>query len=99
MTPVGELVEGARVASFPFDGVPYEEPDDEVLVDEVGICALPLPFNKDAIVKELRKRNLLPLRRDDPRIPYLIKLLAYNLGDGSLTVTSGKCGSISSRRA
>ncbi|OGG43970.1 MAG: hypothetical protein A3F84_13045 [Candidatus Handelsmanbacteria bacterium RIFCSPLOWO2_12_FULL_64_10] len=90
MTPVGELVEGARVAAFPLEGVPYEEPDNEILVDEADIRALVLPFNKDAMIKELRKRDLLPLRRDDPRVPYLLKLLAYNMGDGSLTVTSGK---------
>ncbi|MBI3949606.1 MAG: RtcB family protein [Acidobacteria bacterium] len=90
MVPVAELIPGDRVAAFPFQGLPYEEPDDEIIVDEDDIRALALPFNHEAVMAELCKRNLLPLRRNDPRVPYLIKLLAYNMGDGSLTVTSGQ---------
>ena len=78
------------VAVYPFSGVEFEMPDDDVILDETDILSSPIVFNKKAIIAELKKRNLLPLRRNDPRLPALIKVLAFNTGDGSLVISSGK---------
>ncbi len=72
------------IATYPFEGVNYEEVKNNIIFSEQDILKLDLNFNKNAIINELKKRNLLNLALNDPRIPYLIKILAYNLGDGTI---------------
>lgn len=96
LTPSGmkrlqELQVGDVVAVFPFEGVPYEPPSDEVVVDAEHIERLlnalgtPSAGNRLAQVKQhLRRLGLLPLRLSSPAMPYLLKLLGYLMGDGTL---------------
>ncbi|MDI6895360.1 MAG: intein-containing RctB family protein [Bacillota bacterium] len=86
MVPLGELAAGDVVSVYPFEGVPFEEPADEVLVSEADLrAAYPGPATGlQQVVRVLGERGLLPLRMDDPRLPYLVKLVGFVQGAGSL---------------
>ncbi|MEM2988451.1 MAG: intein-containing RctB family protein [Candidatus Bathyarchaeia archaeon] len=87
MIPLRELDEGDLVAVHPFQGVPYEEPPAEVIIAEGDIEALRIPCDKGAVIAELRRRGLIPLKADSPKFPILLKIMGFLLGDGSLTFT------------
>jgi tRNA-splicing ligase RtcB len=87
MTPVKDIFTNNRVAIYPFSGVEYEEPSENLIVTKDDILKLNLPFDKKLVVKELEKRNLMPLKLSSPSIPLLIKILSYNMGDGTLIFT------------
>lgn len=97
MKTVRELERGDRIAVDPFEGVPYEDPGNEILVDEEDVRRFLSEKEKlggnaaSQIFKALRQRNLLPLRRSHPALPVLIKALGYVTGDGTLYFT-GKTG-------
>ncbi|MDW8105146.1 MAG: RtcB family protein, partial [Armatimonadota bacterium] len=101
LTPHGmkrleELRPGDRVAVYPFEGVPYETPSTETIVDERDILRL-LSEQADPqaghravqVLHHLRRRDLLPLRYDSPALPYLAKLVGYAMGDGALYFQNG----------
>jgi tRNA-splicing ligase RtcB (3'-phosphate/5'-hydroxy nucleic acid ligase) len=81
------LMKDEEIATYPFEGVEYEEPSNDFLITEEDILSFPSKFNKEQMIKELKQRNLLPLRKNDSKIPALIKLISYNMGDGSLVIT------------
>lgn len=87
MVPLKEI-ESEQVAVYPFEGVQYRKPSMSAIVNEDDIRKLEIYGNKDAIVSELKKRDLLPLREDNPKLPYLIKVMAFILGDGHLIYTN-----------
>ena len=90
MVELDELDAGDCVAQHPFEGVPYEAPDGSVLVDAEDIQhVLNEQGKKDGnvlgqVVAYLKSRDLLPLRADASALPYLIKVLGYLFGDGTL---------------
>ena len=89
MKPLGELKPGDRVARSPFEGVPFEEPGDEVIISEEEFRAtLPRFGIADAgteqVVCYLKERGLLPLRYSSPATPVLAKLAGFVFGDGNL---------------
>jgi tRNA-splicing ligase RtcB len=76
-----------RVAVHGFDGVPYENPENFTIVSERRIMRLDIPANNRSVAQELRSRDLLPLRASSSKLPYLLKLFGFILGDGSLVFT------------
>lgn len=86
MLELEKLEVGSRIAVYPFEGVPFEQPNELVVLDKKNIRSLPFPLNRGEVIDELNKRSLLPLLRNDHRVPSLIKLLSYSIGDGSLVV-------------
>ncbi len=96
MVEVGQLQPGDRVAVYPFEGVPYEPPSDDIIVDEEAFTRFLATLGKGAkgnaasqIIRYLKRRHLLPLRYSSPAVPYLIKLLGYLFGDGTLYFERG----------
>ena len=73
---------GELVALHPFEGVDYEEPEDFVILTE--------DMFPKGIARELKRRGLLPLTSKHPKLPILVKLLAYFTGDGSFNGRNGK---------
>ena len=75
MVNAGEIRVRQRVAVFPFEGVPYEEPPNVTILsgDEF----------RPSVRRELKRRGLLPLNARNPKLPYLVKLLGYFIGDGA----------------
>ncbi len=76
-----ELDNKDYIATYPFLGVEYKEPSDEIIVDENDIRKI---HNSDKIINELKEKNLLPLRINSLQLPLLTKLLGYITGDGHL---------------
>lgn len=99
MVELSKLKAGDKVAMFPFKGIPYEEPSDDVIVSEEDFKQTLAKLGKTSvgnadsqILKFLKQRNLLPLLYSSPVLPYLCKILGFVLGDGTMhfTKSSGK---------
>jgi tRNA-splicing ligase RtcB len=86
MIPCKEINSGF-VAVYPFEGVRYKRPGKNTIVTEEDVRKLKIYGDHDAIISELRKRDLLPLREDNPKLPYLVKIMGFILGDGHLIYT------------
>ena len=91
MTDLDDLAPGDRLARRPFEGVPYETPGDDVLVEEADIPrVLANQGEADAgnttgqVLRYLNDRDLLPLRADHSAVPPLIKIAGFLFGDGTL---------------
>jgi len=90
--------EGDFLIIYPFKGVPYEEPKDDIILDLEEFKKIAHFFNKGdkgnalvQILKECEKRNLFPLRYNSPNLPEIIKLMGYIFGDGSITFFERQC--------
>lgn len=96
MIPLKDLKPGQAVSVYPFEGVPYEEPSDEVLVTEEDLRkAYPGHANGfSQIVEVLKERGFLPLRMNHPKLPYLIRLMGFIQGDGNLQLLKNRGGPI-----
>jgi tRNA-splicing ligase RtcB len=97
MTELEGLKPGDSVARYPFEGVPYQPPSDEILLDESDIRRALAEQGKEnrgnaliQILNQLKKCDLLPLRMNAPQLPYLIKLLGFVIGDGTLYFQKGR---------
>ncbi len=90
MIPLKDLTNTDEIAIYPFEGIPYEKPSDQIIVDEKDIERLNLDFDNKSIIQELKKRDLLPLRMNSAKLPLLLKLAGFVLGDGSLIIHSVK---------
>ncbi len=91
MKKIEFLKEGEEIAVYGFEGVPYEKPSSERIVDEKDIYQalqktnLPhLDYRYKIIIEKLKKRNLLPLSYDHPKLPYLIKIMGFVFGNASM---------------
>lgn len=89
MVEAKNLKENDKIVAYPFQGVKYEEPGNRVLVDEKKIkdvlTKLKLPKNGNRhgqVISWLKNKELLPLKINSSKLPYLIKLFGYSLGDG-----------------
>jgi len=93
MVALGEVRNGESVALYPFEGVPYEAAGDDVLVAEEDIARF-YPSRRGGlgqVLAVLRKRGLIPMTLGHPKLPYLIKLMGFVHGDGSIQfLRSGK---------
>ncbi|MFQ6085554.1 MAG: intein-containing RctB family protein [Candidatus Bathyarchaeia archaeon] len=86
-----DLKRGSKVAVFPFEGVPYVRPNDDIIVDEDDVRSLGGCIRvSEGMMRELRERDLIPLRLSDPRTPILAKLTGYITGDGAIFFTGRK---------
>ena len=97
MVELQQLREGDRVALYPFEGVPYEAPSEEVLVSERDVERVLRRLGKGErgnakaqIINQLKRRGLLPLRSTAPQLPRLLKLLGYVFGDGSISFANAR---------
>jgi tRNA-splicing ligase RtcB len=75
MRKAGIIRPGDAVGTHPFIGLDFERPGTNFLLGE--------PEFRHNIRSELLKRGLLPLGENSAKLPYLIKLLAYFMGDGA----------------
>lgn len=91
MISLEELTAGKEVAIYAFAGLPYEKPQDAVIVSEEDFTAYLRSIGKSEngngitqILNHLRSRNLLPLTYSSPAVPYLCKILGFVFGDGNV---------------
>ena len=87
MIPLGTIQPGDRVAVYPFEGVRYEAPSPETLVEQAHVASrYPGPATGlTQLTRALYERGLLPLKLNHPKLPHLIKLLGFVQGDGCIT--------------
>jgi len=83
---------GDNLIIYPFEGVPFLPPSDEVIVDEVNFKKILKKFKKGKkgnaekqIINILKKKNLLPLKFSSPALPKILKIIGYLFGDGSIS--------------
>ncbi len=86
MKRLKELSGGDEVSIYPFEGVEYKEPDEATIISEKDI-------KNQLHIKELKKRGLLPLKYNNQKLPYLIKIIGFATGDGHAYSWNGR-GSI-----
>jgi len=82
MIPAGELAVGSCLATYPFEGVEYEDPKGRKILDEGDIDRI--VGNRKKLINELRKHSLLPLRDDSKQLAILAKLTGFLTGDGNI---------------
>ncbi|GIW67164.1 MAG: hypothetical protein KatS3mg096_032 [Candidatus Parcubacteria bacterium] len=97
MKKIEDLKIGDEVLVCGFEGVHFEKPGSEIIVDEKSIKET---FNKinpsksknslKIIIKKLKEKNLIPLTYDNPKLPEVIKILAFIFGDGSMNFIGKK---------
>lgn len=91
MIELRRLKTGDRIALYPFVGVPFESPSNDLLVDRDNILHALAQHNRSLggnaarqILAQLERRGILPLRYSSPQLPFLLKLLGYVWGDGTI---------------
>jgi tRNA-splicing ligase RtcB len=101
MVELRRLKTGDRIAMYPFAGVSFESPSDDVIVNRDDIARLLARHDKDSrgnptgqILTHLECRGLLPLRYSSPQLPFLLKLLGYVWGDGTIYFANRRGGGI-----
>jgi len=84
MVPLKRLKEGGKIATYPFKGVFYEEPSDEIILDEEKIRNSLFKIEKNLapqergqIIPHLKRRGFIPLKYNSPLLPYLLKIMGY----------------------
>ena len=90
MVPLKNIKENDMIAILPFKGIKFSKPEDKVILTKNDILNLPLNKNFKQTINELNKRNLLPLKTNNEKLPYLLKLIGYILGDGTIFFTKNK---------
>ncbi|MBI4616266.1 MAG: RtcB family protein [Planctomycetes bacterium] len=95
MRELGTIVAGDRVAVVAFEGVPYDEPTSELLVDESALRLVASRFGKtdqgNALAQGIAHvRPLLPLTRNHPALPVILKVAGYVTGDGHICFTGAR---------
>ena len=84
---VNEININDRLAVSPFSGVEYQEPHDKIIIDENNLRTIGA---SERTIKNLKKKELLPLRYNSKKLPILTKLLGFLTGDGWLGKSSGR---------
>jgi len=88
---------GEKVAINPFQGVSFDPPSDKIIISEFDIKKALQEIGKNLtgksaqiIINKLAERKLIPLRYNDSKLPYLIKIIGVLLGDGSMNFIGKK---------
>lgn len=79
------LKTGDKVIVLPSEPVRKENMDCEILSEKEIIRNAPKGAKISRIISELSRRNLLPLKYDNPRLTYVVRLLGLVFGDGTLS--------------
>ncbi len=96
MVPLHELTPEDTIAVSHFQGIPYEEPSNDVILNEEDVKTALSALNKDSeghavtqILNHLKQRNLLSLRYNSPQLPYLLKCMGFLTGGGTIFFERG----------
>ena len=95
MKEAGKLSIGEKVALYPFEGIDYQKPSSNLIVEESNIEQFLQILGKEKrgnalaqILNQFSKRKILPLRYNSPQLPYLLKIMGYCFGDGTIYFTN-----------
>lgn len=97
MKEAAKIKVGEKIASLPFKGVKFEAPGARVILEEDQFIKVLKEAGKSSrgsslnqILNYIRGLNILPLRYSSWQLPYLLKIMGYVLGDGSISFIRGK---------
>ncbi|MFH1458604.1 MAG: intein-containing RctB family protein [Candidatus Omnitrophota bacterium] len=96
MKEIGKLSVGDEIAVYPFEGVVYQEPCDEILIERNHVIEFMRKLDRaggNAIEQSLgflESINLLPIKYNSWQFPYLLRIMGYCFGDGLLYFTGIK---------
>ena len=79
MVELGDLEPGDETIVQPFQGLEHEESEAFTILTEDDFAD-----TNPQLKRVLKDRGLLPLRSTDEELNYLLKILGFHLGDGSL---------------
>ena len=101
MKPLNSISIGEKVAVCPFEGVQYETPQSDAIISEENMKdkLLKLGITADSkrfqiILNKLNQRDLLPLTFDNPKLPYILKIMGFLFGDGTMNFIGKKSDGI-----
>jgi len=102
MKNAGKLNKEDKIAICAFKGVPYQEPQEQIIINKEDILKV-ITLKRSStvgnvipqIINILTKLNLLPLKYSSYQLPYLAKLVGYIFGDGCMSFINGKEGVVS----
>lgn len=96
MTPL-KNINDSPVALYPFEGIEYKSPSAAVIINEADIFEECRRLGKGAsgnawsqIKKQLIAKRCLPIKQNGAITPYLLKIMGFVFGDGSLVFSKGK---------
>ncbi len=81
MVKIEEINKNDKLAVNPFDGIQYTN-EDKTILDEENIKKI--APNRNKIIKELKDKDLLPLKISCEKLPIIAKLVGFLQGDGHL---------------
>lgn len=88
MVSLANLKVGDLVAVNPVQPLTYLQPPENVVIDVYKILKTIENYiptsNKQKIIKELKERNLLPIKTNSENILILTRILAFLFGDGNV---------------
>src|SRR3989338_2352850 len=85
MVKAENLAINQEIAVYPFEGVEYQE-----ILDNLTLVSEDNPNFSKQQKDELKKRELLPLTLKNKKLPLLVKLFGYLLGDGTIYFSGEK---------
>ncbi|OGJ13280.1 hypothetical protein A3K82_01840 [Candidatus Pacearchaeota archaeon RBG_19FT_COMBO_34_9] len=87
MKEIDKINAGDKILLYPFGGIEYEEPKKILLISENDIDKFDKSSTSKLQIKnKLKSLGLLPLYSNNPKIPYLLKIMGFVFGDGSLSI-------------
>ncbi|RLF33451.1 MAG: RNA-splicing ligase RtcB [Thermoplasmata archaeon] len=90
MVKLKHIEKNEKIAVFPFTGVKFTKPRDSVIISEKDVLKLPMRKDLSQVINELKKRELLPLKMNNEKLPFLLKIMGYIFGDGGIYFTGDK---------
>ena len=91
MVPIDKLTVGEKIAIFPFEGVPYQKPSKKIIISEEDIRKTLIKLGRkpntpkfEIVIRKLRERGLSYLTYNHPKLPYILKIIGFVFGDGSM---------------
>ncbi|MGC9015112.1 MAG: hypothetical protein ACP5KW_12120, partial [Thermoproteota archaeon] len=73
-----ELKKGDKVLVSPFEGVEYEEPKNLIILEEKHLKKVGAT---EGMIRNLKKKGLVPLKLTDEKIGIIARLVGYAFGD------------------
>ncbi|MEI8349805.1 MAG: RtcB family protein [Candidatus Omnitrophota bacterium] len=97
MKPIQQLTAQDKVALFPFRGIQYEHASTKTIITEKDVKKTLLRLARrpntpkfEIILEKIRMRKLIPLTYDHPSLPYILKIMGFIFGDGSMNFIGKK---------
>lgn len=90
MVPCKDIKNPGMIAIYPFEGVDYSQPSETLIISKEDILNLPIEKNLNQTLQQLKNKDLIPLKCNNEKLPYLLKLMGYIFGNGCLHFTKNK---------